>query len=121
MMKDAWAYINAFLKVVQTGMFGFLLACVFICDRNAYLLMALVHGFDDFCLSLGDTFENAKSSGVSSYTAGGSQTAITYLVFIVLQIPMVVVGIKILKKYFKEMDKNNAPVIENKTEEAAAE
>ncbi len=94
----ALEFAQGFLKVVQTGMYGFALAAV-ICKTGELTSAALLHCLDDWLLFvltfiMGGPIETEY---VSSGTEEGTIMAVIYLVCIVLYIPLVVRAAHTLK------------------------
>ena len=88
---------QAALKILQTGMYGFVLAAVAVRTRSIFW-PALLHGLDDFLLFvpdvvlLGDTVE-------TEYVSTGDDAMVSvifYIIICVLYIPLVVKGVKLL-------------------------
>ena len=95
--SDMLTYAQAGLKILQTGMYGFVLAAVAVRTRSI-IWPALLHGLDDFLLFvpdvvlLGDTVE-------TEYVSTGEDamySVIFYIIICVLYIPLVVKGAKLL-------------------------
>ena len=94
---DPLTYAQAALKILQTGMYGFVLAAVTVRTRSIFW-PALLHGLDDFLLFvpdvvlLGDTVE-------TEYVSAGDDAMVSvifYIIICVLYIPLVVKGVKLL-------------------------
>lgn len=87
----ALEFAQGFLKVVQTGMYGFALAAV-MCKTGEITSAALLHCLDDWLLFI-LTFimgESLVTEYVSSGAEEGMATVAVYLVCIVLYIPLVI-------------------------------
>ncbi len=96
---DPLLLLQAVLKVVQTGIFGFFLAAMTVRTDNM-LGGVLLHGISDFLLvlpTLGIAGETLDPTYVSSGSAGMSNVSI-YLFAIVLYLPLLLQGIRAMKE-----------------------
>ena len=85
------------LKVVQSGMCGFLFACILVKTRNIWAV-AIIHGVNDFMLLFmanGLVDADVAPQYVISGEEAGATLAI-YIVFIVLYLPFIPIGKKLV-------------------------
>ncbi|MDO4797019.1 MAG: CPBP family glutamic-type intramembrane protease [Coriobacteriales bacterium] len=97
-VSDPMSLLQAVLKIVQTGLLGYLLA-VLTLHTKSLVGCALLHGLGDFVLMIVSIGLCGDSLDVS-YVASGSEgveTAILYAVIIVLYIPLAVIGYRLLR------------------------
>lgn len=96
---DPMAYAQALLKTVQTGTYGFFLASLIVSSKSI-LGAVLIHGLDNFLLLVPSMVLLEGSLNVAYVTTGDDAwpTIILYCVIIVLYIPLVVVGKRMLDK-----------------------
>lgn len=89
---------QAVLKVVQTGMFGFLLAAMTLRTKSV-IGPALVHGLSNFVIFFYSYALMGEELDVSYVSSGveGMETIVAYVVVIALYVPLVVKGIRMLR------------------------
>lgn len=95
---DALQLVQAVLKVLQTGTLGFFLAALVIRGRSIWGA-AIIHGLDDFLLMIPSIGLLGQSAEVEYVTAGENAlpTIILYTVIILLYLPLVIKGRRLLK------------------------
>lgn len=96
---DPLACVQALLKVLQTGTYGFFLASLIVSSKSI-IGAAFIHGIDNFLLMAPSMVLLKGSLDVAYVTTGDDAwpTIILYCVIIVLYIPLVVVGKRMLDK-----------------------
>jgi len=89
---------QAVLKIAQTGLFGFFLGALTICSKSI-LGPALIHGLADFIIFFYSYSLMGEGLEVDYVSSGseGMETMWLYLVMIVLYIPLVVKGVRMLR------------------------
>lgn len=101
-ITDLISFGTALGKTIQTGMFAFVLAAVYLKTRNFWDI-AILHGLNDFVLFISTELvhnPNADSS-YGNYTSGGSMginMLIIYLVIILIALFPTIKAVKILKE-----------------------
>ncbi|MGL4607819.1 MAG: CPBP family intramembrane glutamic endopeptidase [Eubacteriaceae bacterium] len=87
-----------FLKTVESGMFGFFLAALYLRTKSIWGV-ALVHGLFDF-FSVAPSFLMGTGLSIGYTGADGSNTlyTIAYVVTIILSIPLIVKGNRMIKE-----------------------
>ncbi len=87
------------LKILQTGVYAVFLAAMMLRERN-FWGCALLHGFDDFLLLIPSFVLMGEEFEAEYVTTGEDAIAycLLYAVMIVLYIPLVIKGIKVIRE-----------------------
>lgn len=96
---DPMSLVQAVLKVVQTGMFGFFLSAVLVKTRNVTGSM-LLHGFSNFLLLVSSVGLMDYSPDIEYVSSGPDSAiiAITYVVAIAMYVPLLIQAILVFRK-----------------------
>lgn len=96
---DPLSLVQALLKVLQTGTYGFFLAALTIRSKSV-LGSAFIHGLDDFVLMVPSMVLLNGSMDVVYVSTGEEAiaTIVLYVIFTVLYIPLVIRGKKLIDK-----------------------
>lgn len=89
--------LTAALKTTQTGIFGIILAFVYIKTRNIYAVAA-IHGLNDLILFLSTVGGDGAGKGSYVDADGNLPKQITYAIFTLVMVPMLIKGIKDIKE-----------------------
>lgn len=94
---DPLSLVQALLKVLQTGTYGFFLAALTIKSKSV-LGPAFIHGLDDFVLMVPSMVLLNGSMDVEYISTGEEAVAtiVLYVIFTVLYVPLVIRGKKLL-------------------------
>ena len=96
---DPMSWVQAVLKVVQTGMLGLFLSAVVVKTRNLTGPM-LLHGLSNFLLLVSSVGIMDASPDVEYVTSGpdSAMVAITYVVAIAMYVPLFIQAIRVFRK-----------------------
>lgn len=95
---DLIGCVQSVLKILQSGALGFLLATLYMKNKNMWMI-ALVHGLNDFFPMQAVILGNASLGNYAGAGgAGGIALIVIYLIYFLLYIPMIVLSVRIIKK-----------------------
>lgn len=101
--SDALQLIQSVLKVLQTGVYGFALACLVVSTEDV-LSVAFLHGLDDFLLFIPAVVLAGESTDVAYVSADVNEALITigmYVIMILLYLPVAFKGAKLVRAMAK--------------------
>ena len=94
---DLVGCVQAVLKILQSGALGFLLAALYMKNKNIWMI-ALVHGLNDFFPMQAAIIGSASLGNYVGSGTEGVGLSVVYLVYFLLYIPMIVLSVRIIKK-----------------------
>ncbi len=94
---DLVGCVQSVLKILQSGALGFLLAALYMKNKNMWMI-ALVHGLNDFFPMQAVILGNASLGNYVGSGEGGVILIGIYLVYFLLYIPVIISSVRIIKK-----------------------
>lgn len=94
---DLIGCVQSLLKILQSGALGFLLAALYMKNKNMWMI-ALVHGINDFFPMQAAIMGNASLGNYVGSGEGGIILAGVYLFYFLLYIPVLITSVRIINR-----------------------
>lgn len=117
-LNDMLQLVQAILKVAQTGVYGFALACIVVATEDVFTC-AIMHGLDDFLLFIVSVVLLNEGTTTEYVTTDESDAIITIIVYVVITLLYLPVAFK-AAKLVKEMPEPTRGVFYKSREEKKA-